>query len=91
MMGYLRGGWILRVDLSEGKIRRDPVEPFAERFTGGKAINLKILFDGVGQATKPLDPDNLLIFGAGPRGPAPKIGRFGHGRLPEFRVEIRRV
>ena len=65
-MGYLRGGQILRVDLSDGKIRRDPTEPYAERFTGGKAINLKILFDGVGQDTKPLDPDNLLIFGAGP-------------------------
>lgn len=65
-MGYLRGGQILRVDLSDGKIRRDPTEPYAERFTGGKAINLKILFDGVTQATKPLDPDNLLIFGAGP-------------------------
>ena len=65
-MGYLRGGKILRVDLSGGNFRSDPVDSYAERFIGGKAVNLKILFDGVGQATKPLDPDNLLIFGAGP-------------------------
>ncbi|OGP50837.1 MAG: hypothetical protein A2Y79_14130 [Deltaproteobacteria bacterium RBG_13_43_22] len=65
-MGYLRGGKILRINLTDGKVRCDPVDPYAERFVGGKAINLKILFDGVGQETKPLDPGNLLLFGTGP-------------------------
>jgi len=65
-MGNLRGGKILRIDLSAGKSWCDPIDSYAERFIGGKAINLKILFDGVGKATNPLDPDNLLIFGAGP-------------------------
>jgi aldehyde:ferredoxin oxidoreductase len=66
IMGYLRAGQILRVNLTDGKIRHEPVEPYEERFIGGKGINLKILFDGVGRETKAFDPENLLLFGVGP-------------------------
>ena len=65
-MGYLRAGQILRINLTNGKIRCEPVDPYADRFVGGKSINLKILFDGVRQGTKPFDPENLLLFGVGP-------------------------
>ncbi len=65
-MDYLRAGQILRVNLTSGKIRCEPVGPYADRFLGGKGINLKILFDGVEPATGPFDPQNLLLFGAGP-------------------------
>jgi len=35
-MGYLRAGQILRVNLTDGKIRREPVDPYVERFIGEK-------------------------------------------------------
>ena len=65
-MEYLRAGQILRVNLTDRKVRRDPVSPYVDRFVGGKGVNLKILFDGVEHGTKPFDPGNLLLFGVGP-------------------------
>jgi aldehyde:ferredoxin oxidoreductase len=65
MMGRLRAGRILRVDLTEGKVETEPVADY-EKFLGGKGINLKLLFDGVSAGTDPFDPENLLLFGAGP-------------------------
>ena len=73
-MGYLRAGQILRVNLTDGKIRCEPVDPYVERFIGGKGINLKILFDGVHRETKPFDPENLLLFGVGPLAGTPFPG-----------------
>ena len=64
-MEYLRGGRILRVNLTDGEIRCDPVGPYADRFVGAKGINLKILFENLQPETKPFDPKNLLLFGAG--------------------------
>ncbi len=65
-MKYLHAGKILRVNLTSREIRSEPVESYAEKFIGGKAVNLKILFDGVRRETGPFDPENLLLFGAGP-------------------------
>lgn len=65
-MEYLRAGRILRVNLTNGRVRSESVGSYAERFIGGKGVNLKILFEGVKVATRPFDPENLLIFGAGP-------------------------
>ena len=63
---YLRAGWILRVNLTEGTATREEVGTHADKFVGGKGINAKILFDGVEPSIKALDPENLLVFGAGP-------------------------
>lgn len=65
-MGYLYGGNILRVNLTNGQIKTEPLAPYASRFLGGKGINAKLLFDEVEPATGPFDADNRLIFGAGP-------------------------
>lgn len=65
-MGYLYGGRILRVNLTDGKTTTEPVESYTDRFIGGKGINAKILFDGVNPSTGPFDAENLLLFGAGP-------------------------
>jgi len=65
-MKYLRGGRILRVNLTDGTISTEPVESYAARFTGGKGINAKLLFDGVEPSTAPFDAENLLLFGVGP-------------------------
>ena len=45
---------------------KEPVEPYVERFIGSKGIDVKILFDSLDPTTGPLDPQNLLLFGAGP-------------------------
>ena len=65
-MAYGWVGTILRVDLTYGSIKREPTESYAGEFLGGKGTNAKILWDEVGPETKPLDPENRLIFGAGP-------------------------
>src|SRR4030043_25669 len=60
-------GTILRVDLSKGKITKEPLsEDLAYNFIGGRGINSKILYDETGPETDPLGPDNRLIIGTGP-------------------------
>ena len=60
-------GTILRVDLSNGKITKEPLtEDLAYNFIGGRGINSKILYDETGPETDPLGPDNRLIIGTGP-------------------------
>ena len=65
-MAYLRGGRILKCDLTKGKITTEPVESYLDRFLGGKDINHKILFDTVDPSIGPFDDENRLLFGAGP-------------------------
>ena len=60
-------GCILRVDLSSGKITKEPMpEDLAHNFLGGRGVNSKILYDETGPETDPLGPDNRLIIGTGP-------------------------
>ncbi len=60
-------GTILRVDLSTGKITKEPLtQDLAHNFMGGRGINSKILYDETGPKTDPLGPDNRLIIGTGP-------------------------
>ena len=60
-------GTILRVDLSNGKITKEPLsEELAYNFIGGRGINSKILYDETSPETDPLGPDNRLIIGTGP-------------------------
>jgi aldehyde:ferredoxin oxidoreductase len=62
-------GWmgrIAEVDLTEGKVRIAALDrEVAEKYLGGRGFNIKVLFDRVGLATEPLEPENLLIFSAG--------------------------
>ena len=60
-------GTILRVDLSTGKITKEPLsKELASNYIGGRGINSKILYDETGPETDPLGPDNRLIVGTGP-------------------------
>lgn len=65
-MTYMYGGTILLVNLSEGKISKEPTTSYSDVFLGGRGINIKLLYDGVPPETDPLDPASLLIFGVGP-------------------------
>lgn len=65
MYGWM--GTILRVDLSSGKIGREPLsEELAHNYLGGRGINVRILYDEVKPGTDGLDSKNVLIFGTGP-------------------------
>jgi len=78
-MPYMYGGTILRVDLSERKISREPTSSYASDFLGGRGINVKILYDAVPANTSPFDPATPLIFGVGPLAGTP---------VPSSRVEV---
>ena len=65
-MKHLYGGTILRVDLTERRITKEPTSAYVDRYMGGKGINAKILFDEVDPQTAPYEPGNRLLFSAGP-------------------------
>lgn len=63
--GY--AGTILRIDLTQEKITKDPLLPeMAERFIGGRGFVAKTLFDELPPDTDPLGPDNLFVVASGP-------------------------
>jgi len=65
--GYGWMGTILRVDLSQGKIVKEPLtEDLVYNFIGGRGVGSKILYDETGPDTDPLSPDNRLMISAGP-------------------------
>ena len=60
-------GKILRVDLTEKKIREEVFrEDWARQYMGGAGMATKYLYEEVPKGTDPLGPQNLLIFMAGP-------------------------
>jgi aldehyde:ferredoxin oxidoreductase len=72
-------GKILRVNLSIGEIKTEPIDRgLAEEFVGARGYAAKIIFDEVDPKADPLGPDNKLIFATGPLTltPAPTGGRF---------------
>ena len=74
MYGWM--GTILRVDLTSGKIKKEPLSKrLRHNYVGGRGINVRILYDEVKPGTDAFDPANKLIFGTGPlTGPATSSG-----------------
>ena len=72
----IKGGYagkLLRVDLNSKKISREdlPPENILRKWMGGQGLSMKIMYDEVPPDTKPLDPENRIIFMTGPlTGPA---------------------
>jgi len=63
--GY--AGSILFVDLTGGKIRKEPLDPdLARAFLGGHGINYKLAYNLIPPDADPLSPENAIIIGAGP-------------------------
>jgi len=76
---YGWAGTILRIDLSRGKIVKEPLnKAFAKAFIGGRGFNSKILYDEFDPTiTDPFSPENIICIGAGPlSGTAPATGRL---------------
>lgn len=86
---------ILRVDLSTSKIHiEDLGEELAQQFIGGSGLGTKFLCEMTDERTHPLDPENPLIFMAGPftGTPVPLSGRhaimnIGAGPRMEFPLQ----
>lgn len=65
MNGWM--GVILRIDLSGGRINKEPLEEnLVYKYVGGRGLNIKILFDETKPGIDPLGPHNKMILGAGP-------------------------
>ncbi|HDP79274.1 MAG TPA: aldehyde ferredoxin oxidoreductase [Spirochaetes bacterium] len=65
MTGWM--GTILRVNLSDGTIEKQPLSPeLAHDYVGGRGLATKILLDELDIHCDPLGPDNMLIFANGP-------------------------
>jgi aldehyde:ferredoxin oxidoreductase len=65
MLGYM--GKLLRVDLTRGLLRDEPIDPeTARNFIGGSGYGARIIHDEVPGETDPLSPANKLLFMTGP-------------------------
>ncbi|MDP6510544.1 MAG: aldehyde ferredoxin oxidoreductase N-terminal domain-containing protein, partial [Dehalococcoidia bacterium] len=77
-------GDILRVDLSNERVTREPIpRDIARKFIGGEGINDWLLWEHflkVDPKIDPLSPDNVLIIGLGPLGGT----TFGQGSKTKF-------
>ncbi|MEE9610657.1 MAG: aldehyde ferredoxin oxidoreductase N-terminal domain-containing protein, partial [Desulfatiglandales bacterium] len=65
-MSYLYAGAILFVDLTEGKISREPTGSYSPSFLGGRGIDDKLLYDHISPGVDPLGPGNVIAMGTGP-------------------------
>jgi len=62
--GY--AGQILFIDLSDRKIRREPLDlDMAKQFVGGIGMSSRLLYDNIEPRTDPLSPSNTLVISAG--------------------------
>ncbi|HEX2987715.1 MAG TPA: aldehyde ferredoxin oxidoreductase N-terminal domain-containing protein [Chloroflexota bacterium] len=77
MHGWI--GQILRVDLTAGSCRVEPLDKgIAGDYLGGRGLGLRLLADEVPWNADPLGPENRMVFAAGPLTgtSAPAGGRF---------------
>ena len=65
LYGY--AGRLLRIDLSEGKVRIEETRPeMLRNFLGGVGYGAKLLYDEVPAGIDPLSSENKLVFTTGP-------------------------
>jgi aldehyde:ferredoxin oxidoreductase len=57
---------LLHVDLTNSKITQSSIQPYAERYLGGRGIASRIYWETVTPEIRAFDPDNRLIFMTGP-------------------------
>ncbi len=80
-------GSVWRIDLTYGRIEREPTSDSAvRRFLGGRGANIAMLLDALSPEIDPLSPDAPLIFGVGPfvGTGIPSAARFNvSGRSPQ--------
>lgn len=66
-ISYGWAGRILKVDLSNGKITKEPIDKeILEQFVGGDGLGTYLLYNNLPVGTDPLAPENLFILSTGP-------------------------
>jgi len=76
---YGWAGRMLDIDLSTGKIEKEPLSrDWATEYVGGSGFLARILYDEVGPEVDALSPENIALVGAGPLCGtlAPSAGRY---------------
>jgi len=78
LFGY--AGRILRINLSSGRVRTEPLrEEFAKKYIGGIGLGMRLLIDNSKAGVDPLSPENPLILTTGPlSGTIAPTGGNGH-------------
>ena len=56
---------ILRINLSNGEIKKEPTLSYAREWLGSTGIAIKILYDELRPWVTPYDPANKIVFGTG--------------------------
>ncbi len=66
-MLYGYAGTVLRIDLTEAQVRKEPLpEEMAKRFIGGRGFVARMLFDEIAPDTDPAAPENVFVAATGP-------------------------
>jgi aldehyde:ferredoxin oxidoreductase len=61
-----RAGKILKVDLTDGNIEKEPTARYTRSFIGGPAIGARLICDHVSPSVRGKDPENMLTINTGP-------------------------
>ena len=65
MYGWM--GKVIRVNLTDGKITKEPLEEeLAHKYVGGRGFTIKHVYDELKPGIDPLGVENKLIFAPGP-------------------------
>ncbi len=62
---YAYAGRILRINLSNGEVKKEPTLRYAREWLGSTGIAIKILYDELKSWVTPYDPANKIVFGTG--------------------------
>jgi aldehyde:ferredoxin oxidoreductase len=65
-MGNLYAGTILRVDLTNRKITKEPTSPYAHQFVGGRGIDIRILYNEVWGRMSIIDTKLFMLLHSQP-------------------------
>ncbi len=76
MKGWM--GTVLRVDLTDGSIVKEPLNmDLARDYVGGRGLAVRMLYDELPMTCDPLGPENMLVF---INGPLTMTGALSSGR-----------
>ena len=66
MPEYGYAGEILKVDLTSGKVIKEPSKDYTDRFIGGHGLATKLYWDMVPPSAKASDQENVMVCATGP-------------------------
>ena len=62
-----RAGKILKVDLTDGSIEKEPTARYTRDYIGGPAIGARLIYEHVSPGVRGKDPENMLTINTGPQ------------------------